>query len=103
MKSALKFAATYVALSAVLGGLALLQSFPARPASWGGWLLLFALVIPVTIATEYLGEGIFRNPVSQAVERHTKDKRFSLLRILVGLVLMLIVFAAVFGLGQLLS
>lgn len=101
MKPALRFVAAYVLLSAVLGGLALLQSFPARPTSRVGWLMLFALVVPVAIAAEFVGELIFRNPVSQAVERRTKDKCFSWLRILVGLVLMLLVFAAVFGVGQL--
>ncbi|UCU98042.1 hypothetical protein [Acidovorax radicis] len=103
MKPAPKFVAAYVLLSAVLGGLALLQSFPARPTSWVGWLLLFALAVPVTIAAEFVGELIFRNPVSQAVERRTKEKSFSWLRILAGLVLMLVVFAAVFCLGQLLA
>ena len=103
MKSVLRFAAAYVLLSAVLGGLALLQSFPAHPASWVGWLLLFALVVPVTIAAEFVGELIFRNPVSQAVEQHTKDKRFSWLRIFVGLAVMLLVFAVVFFVGQLIS
>jgi hypothetical protein len=101
MKPALRFVAAYVLLSAVLGGLALLQSFPARPTSWVGWLLLFALVVPVTIAAEFVGEVIFRNPVSQAVERCTKEKSFSWLRILVGLVVMLVVFAALFGLSRL--
>lgn len=101
MKPALRFVAAYVLLSAVLGGLALLQSFPTRPTSWVGWLLLFALVIPVTIAAELVGELVFRNPVSQTVERRTKGKSFSWLRILVGLVVMLGVFAAVLGLGSL--
>ena len=101
MKPALRFVVAYVLLSSVLGGLALLQSFPTRPTSWGGWLLLFALVVPVTIAAEFVGELIFRNPVSQAVERCTKGKGFSWLRILVGLVLMLFVLAAAFGISQL--
>ncbi len=101
MKPALRFAATCVLLSAVLGGLALLQSFPARPSSWVGWLLLFALVVPVTIAAEFVGELVFRNPVSQAVESRTKDQSFSWLRILAGLVVMLVVFAAVFAFGRL--
>lgn len=103
MKPALRFAAAYVVLSAVLGGLALLQSFPARPTSLVGWLLLFALVIPVTVAAEFVGAIVFRNPVSQAVERRTKDKGFSWLRILAGLVVMLLVFAVVIALGQVFS
>jgi hypothetical protein len=101
VKPALRFVAAYVLLSAVLGGLALLQSFPARPSSWVGWLLLFALALPVTIAAEFVGELVFRNPVSQAVERRTKHKGFSSLRVLAGLVVMLVVFAAVFGISRL--
>ena len=97
MKHALRFAVAYIALSAALGGLALLQSFPARPTSWTGWLLLFALVIPVTVAAEFVGALVFRNPVSQSIERRTKDKSFSWLRILAGLVVMLLVFAVVFA------
>ncbi len=102
MKSALRFAAVYLLISAALGCLALLQNFPERPTSWIGWLLLFALVVPVTIAFEFVGEFIYRNPVSQVVERQTKDRRFSWLRILVGLVLVLVIFAVLFGLGSLL-
>jgi hypothetical protein len=77
MKPALRFAAYYVLLSAVLGGLALLQSYPAMPTSWLGWSLLFALVIPATVTAEFVGELIFRNPFSRAVERRTKDEAFS--------------------------
>lgn len=101
MKPALRFFAAYVLVSAVLGGLALLQSFPARPTSWVGWLLLFTLVVPVTIAAEFVGELLLRNPFTRAVDRRTKDKSFSWLRVLVGLVIMLVVVAAVFGLGRL--
>jgi hypothetical protein len=85
----------------VLGGVAVLQSFPARPLSWLGWLQLFALVVPVTIAAEFVGELIFRNPVGQVVELRTKDKSLSWLRILVGLAVMLFVFSVVFVVGRL--
>jgi hypothetical protein len=104
MKTALRFFAAYVLLSAVFGGLALIQSFPDRPTSWVGWLLLFMFVLPVTMAAEFVGELIFdRNPVIQAVERRTKAKRFSWLRVLTALTLTLLVFAAVFGLSRLLG
>lgn len=103
MKPALRYVAAYLVLSAVLAGLALIQSFPDRPSSWVGWLLLLALVAPVTIAAEFLGEVIFRNPVSQAVERRTREKSFSWLRILAGLIVMLAVFASGLGLNRFLS
>ena len=103
MKRALRFSAVYVFLSAVLCCLALLQSFPARPTSWGSSLLLFALVVPVTIVGEAMGEILFRNPLTRAVERRTKDKSFSWLRILASLALMLALLAAVFGLSRLLA
>ena len=101
MKPALKFITVYISLSAVLGGLAWLQSFPTRPTSWLSWVLLFALIVPITFAAEFVGELIFSNPFNQAVERHTKNKNFSWLRIFAGVMLMLFVFAALFGLSRL--
>ena len=101
MKPALRIAAACALLSAVLGVLALLQSFPARPASCLDWLLLFALALPFTIAAEFVGELIFRSRVSQAVERRTKEKPFSWLRILAALAIMLLVVAVMFFAGQL--
>ena len=103
MKPALRFIAAYAVLTVALGGLALLQSFPAHPTSLHGWLLLFALAVPVTIFLEFVGDLLFRNPVSQAVERRTKHTRLSLLRVLVGLALMLVAFAGLFVVGKLLS
>ncbi|MEO6279932.1 hypothetical protein [Roseateles sp.] len=103
MKSALKFVLAYVLLSCLLGGLSLIQSFPALPTSWLGWLLMFVLVIPITLAGEFLGEVLFRNPVSQFVERRTKHRQFSWLRVLVALAGMLVALGAVLGLGHLIS
>jgi uncharacterized membrane protein len=103
MRPALRFVAGYVLLSALLGGVALLLSFPARPTSWPGWLLLLALAVPVAIAAEFLGDFIFRNPVVRAVERRTKDQSFSWLRILVAVPLMFLVFAVVFVIGKFFS
>ena len=98
MKTVFKFLVAYVALSALLMGLKLLLYFPSRPISWSDWLHSFVLIVPLVMALEFLGERMFSNPVSQAVERHTKNQRFSWVRILVNLVVMLMVCAAVLGL-----
>ncbi len=81
MKSLLRFAVTYLMLSSVLGVVALVTSFPARPHSWVGWLSLFALALPVTAAGELLGVLLHRNPIASSVNWRTRDRRFSLLRI----------------------
>lgn len=103
MKPALRFLAAYVLLSALMGGLALLEVSPARPTSWIGWLLLFALIVPVAIAAEFVGELVLGNPITREVERRAKGKSFSWLRVLAALVIMLAVFAAAFGLMRLIA
>jgi hypothetical protein len=95
MKNTFRFVLIYVAISAMLGALILLQSFPARPTTWVGWCLLLVLVLPVSLIGEFVGESLFRNPMNQAVERHTRGKSFSWLRIAAGVVLTLIVCAGV--------
>ena len=103
MNRLLRFAAAYVVLSLVLGGLALVQAFPSRPTSWLGWLALFALVVPVTLAGEFVGELLFRNRLSQAVEQRTQQRTFSWLRIGYVLILFLPLFAGIIGLSLWLS
>jgi hypothetical protein len=103
MKSAVKFVLACMLLSCLLGGLTLIQSFPVRPTSWLGWLLLFMLAIPITLAGEFLGDVIFRNPASQAAGRRTRHLQFSWLRVLVALVVTLVALGAVLGLGHLIS
>ncbi len=103
MKALLRIAVVYVAISIALGALALLQSFPARPTTWVGWLLLFALALPVTLIGEFVGDALFRNPVSRAVERNTQGQAFSWLRVVMGLALMLFVFATVLAAGLLMN
>lgn len=92
--------AAYLAASALLGVLVLLQFYPARPDTWLGWGLLFVLALPLTLAAEFLGTLVFRNPLSQAVERRTREHRFSWLRVITGLwvlLLVLLLAAAVFA------
>ena len=103
MNRLLRFAAAYVVLSLVLGGLALVQAFPRRPTSWVGGLALFALVVPVTLAGEFVGELLFRNRLSQAVEQRSQQRTFSWLRIGYVLILFLPLFAGIIGLSLWLS
>ena len=95
MKSVLRFVAIYFALSAALGAVVLVSSFPARPSSWLGWLGLFVLVIPLTLAGEVVGQSLHRNQIARAVERRTQSKRFSWLRLGYLLALGLVVAATV--------
>lgn len=91
LKRALLLLAAYLAASALLGVLVLLQFYPARPDTWLGWGLLFVVALPLTLAAEFLGALVFRNPLSQAVERRTRGHRFSWLRVLTGLGVLLLV------------
>lgn len=99
MKTLLRWLATYVLLSAALGGIALLTSFPARPGSWLGWLLLFALIVPLTLVGEGIGELLHRNRIAAAVEQRSRGRGLSWLRIGYMLVVMLALMGAVAGVG----
>ena len=103
MNRLLRIATAYLVLSLVLGGLALLQGFPQRPNTWLGWGALFALVLPVTVAGEYVCQLLFRNRLSQVVEQRTQQRGFSWLRIAYVLLLFLPLFVGVTVLGIWLS
>jgi hypothetical protein len=103
MKSLLRFVVAYVLLSAVLGLLALVSSFSARPSSWVGWALMFAMVIPVTLAGELVGEVLHRNRVARAVAQRTEGSGFSWLRLGYLLLAGLVIAAAVVGVSLLVS
>jgi hypothetical protein len=103
MKSLLRFVIAYVLLSGVLGLLALVSSFPARPSSWVGWAVLFALVIPVNLAGELVGEVLHRNRVARAVARRTEGSGFSWLRLAYLLLAGLVIAAALLGVILLVS
>src|SRR3989338_6894918 len=92
MKSVLRFVGIYCVLSAALGAVALVSSFPARPSSWLG---LFVLVVPITLVGEVVAESLHRNRIARAIERRTQSKRFSWLRLGYLLSLGLVVAAAV--------
>jgi hypothetical protein len=103
MKSLLRFVIAYVLLSVVLGLLALVSSFPARPSSWVGWAVMFATVIPVALAGELVGEVLHRNRIARAVAQRTESSGFSWLRLGYLLLANLVIAAAVVGVILLVS
>ena len=76
MKKILTFIALYFLLSAVavvgLGGL------PYHPKTVAGWVLLFALALPLTIVGELIAEFLWRNRVARRIASQTPG--LSLLR-----------------------
>ena len=69
MSALLRFIAIYVGVSAVLAVIALASVWPHRPGSWVGWMVLFVLALPLTLALEYTGDWLFRNRIAQEAER----------------------------------
>ncbi len=65
----LRFLRLYLVLSLILGGLLLLQIFPVLPSSPFGWVLLFALGVPVT----FIGEAVGRFLVRVLVPRRWRE------------------------------
>ena len=102
MRRIAQFLAIYVAASLMLGGLFLLQSFPERPQSLTGWAMLFALAIPLTVVGEAVGELLFRNRLTRAVEDATRTRSFSWFRIAYVLSVALAVIAALWAIAQVL-
>jgi hypothetical protein len=75
----------------------LLSAFPDYPRTVTGWLVFFALALPVTLVGEAIGEGLWRNRVARAIEERSAGQSFSWLRIAYGVVAMSLLFAAVWG------
>jgi hypothetical protein len=99
MNAALKFLAWYIALSLIVSLLWLTPLPSWHPTSWLGWLACFVLVLPVTLALEWAGQFVQKNPISRVVETRTAGQEFSFGRVVFYLVLALLVsaaFAAVF-------
>ncbi len=97
----LKFIGQYIAISLLAGAILLIYSFPEHPKTWRGWTALFGFALPVVLAGEYIGQVLLeRNPASRAIERYTKGKSFSWLRIGYFLLLLLIVCAVVVVLSR---
>jgi membrane protease YdiL (CAAX protease family) len=101
MKRVTRFIGQYIAISLLAGAVLLMYSFPEHPKTWQGWVALLGLALPVVVAGEYFGQLLLeRNPASQAIERHTKGKSFSWLRIGYFLLLLLIVCAVLVAVSR---
>lgn len=101
MKRVIKFIGQYITISLLAGAVLLMYSFPEHPKTWRGWTALFGFALPVVVAGEFIGQLLLeRNPASRAIERHTKGKSFSWLRIGYFLLLLLIVCAVVVVLSR---
>lgn len=85
MRGIFRFILGYLGLSAVFVVLWLIAFYPKYPKTISGWLLLFALVLPVEIASGYIFELLWKNRVSHYVELKTSQKEFSWLRVGYGL------------------
>lgn len=75
----------YALVSGLLAGLMLLQAFPARPETAIGWILLFVLALPLTLAGEWAGDKLLNNKLGRYVDDKTKGQRVSFVRIIFGL------------------
>ncbi len=102
VKRVFQFLAAYVLASLVLGAVLVLQSYPSAPQSVVQWGVLFVLAIPLTLLGEAIGELLFRNSLTRAVDKATERKTFSWLRIGYMLVLALTVVALMWALHQVL-
>ena len=94
----LRFLGIYALLSALLGGLLLLQAFPFRPQTATGWTLLFALALPITLVGELAANKLLNNRVGRFVEEETKEQRLSSVRILFVLLMSLSAMVVISGL-----
>src|SRR5690349_17486314 len=95
LQRVLTFLGRYVAVSAVAAFLLLLYLFPYHPSSWGGWLILLIVALPVILVGEGIGRFLSSNPLARAVEAKTAGRSFSWLRIFFMLISMLLVGALV--------
>ncbi|MFO1401723.1 MAG: hypothetical protein U1F30_11025 [Steroidobacteraceae bacterium] len=98
MKRLAQFTVVYLALSAVAAVGLLVSTFPWRPHTGLGWAVLFLAALPALLAIEWSGTLLSqRNRVAEAVERRTRGKAFSWLRVGFQLCALLLVVTAVFA------
>ena len=95
----LKFLGLYVALTFAASFGMLVFAFPHYPKTLVGWAAFFLLALPITLVGEAVEERLWRNRVAQAIERRTEGQSFSWLRIAYGFLIMLALFAVVWGLA----
>lgn len=75
----------------------LVFAFPWHPKSPLGWALLFLLALPMTLAGEFVGDKLLNSRPGRYVEKKTKHKSFSCLRIVYVLAVSLTAISAVVG------
>lgn len=96
-----RFLAVYLGLSAFLGGVFVVLSWPNLPSTQAQWLAAFLLALPIQIAGELLGSCLWENKLARFVDDATAHKSLSLLRIGYGVFALLlfigVIFAAAYG------
>jgi len=93
----LTFVALYLGLSTVLALVLLAGVFPHHPKTVAGWVLLFALALPLTLLGEFVGEFFWRNRIAQAIAARSSGGSLSVLRLGYAFAVMLFFFALAFG------
>jgi hypothetical protein len=81
MRTVLNFIVGYLMLSAAAVLVWLLWSYPNYPKSLPGWLWLFGLALPIQTAFEFIGELLWNNKATRAIELKTANQSFSWIRI----------------------
>jgi hypothetical protein len=81
MRNLFRALGVYLGLSTalLLGFVAI--SWPELPSTAAQWLAVFLLALPVQLAGEWVGGGLWNNKLAQSVDRATEHTSFSLLRI----------------------
>lgn len=97
MRYAIKLAGIYLVLSAFLGLVWLAFSYPDMPVTIWEWIAIFALAIPLQLASELVGSRLWRNRATEWVEQKTSRQSVSLLRIAYGFLLLLVAFGVFYG------
>jgi len=97
MQAVLKFIGGYLVLSTAAALVWLLWSFPNYPKSFSGWLWLFGLALPLQIVLEFIGELLWNNKATRAIELKTADHAFSWVRIAYGLFFIVVIISGVIG------
>lgn len=89
MRTALKVLAIYVGLSVFLVLLWLGLGAGELPATATQWLWLLVLAVPLQLAGELIGQGLWNNRATRFVEQKTAGKRLSALRMLYAFLMIL--------------
>ena len=100
MRTAIKFIGIYIGLSAFLGLMWAILSYPDPPSTPSEWLWVLVLALPAQLACEFLGELAWNNKVTRFVEQKTAAKSFSLVRVLYGVFLLLVFAGLMLGAGH---